>query len=277
MSTQEKPKNYYKTKEHLASIKHISHPYLNRNDEVSGRIYFAFGDVHGEFDMMMDALENAGFDILNDDHHIISLGDSFDRGRQNLAVYQFLMWMISKKRLVSILGNHDTFLQEFIDHNRLMFDFNTRHNGLDRTIGEFADVNHWEVRKYDMRTLNGKAQHLNIRKFLSHTVPYFELGQFIFTHAGMTEVDDGAWEINNWAQTPAFVKNYRIFGRTHVFGHWGAFKLEDKGVETWEGMPFIHKYGGFIGLDAWCGISKHILVAKFAKVDGDWELVSIDV
>ena len=84
MLTQDKPKNYYKTKEHLASIKHISHPYLNRNDKVSGRIYFAFGDVHGEFDMMMDALENAGFDILNDDHHIISLGDSFDRGRQNL-------------------------------------------------------------------------------------------------------------------------------------------------------------------------------------------------
>ena len=49
-----------------------------------------------------------------------------------------------------------------------MLDFNTRHNGLDRTIGEgeFADVNHWEVRKYDIRTLAAKAQHLNIRKFL---------------------------------------------------------------------------------------------------------------
>ena len=52
--------------------------------------YFIFSDVHGFYDELMLALNNAGFDKDNPEHIIISLGDLLDRGPKPLQCLQFV-------------------------------------------------------------------------------------------------------------------------------------------------------------------------------------------
>ena len=42
--------------------------------------YFVCGDVHSFYTYLKEALDNAGFDLNNDDHVFVSCGDLFDRG-----------------------------------------------------------------------------------------------------------------------------------------------------------------------------------------------------
>lgn len=41
---------------------------------------FCISDVHGFYNEMREALDNAGFDPNNEEHWLISLGDIWDRG-----------------------------------------------------------------------------------------------------------------------------------------------------------------------------------------------------
>ena len=42
--------------------------------------FFVVSDVHGFYDELLNALDDAGFDSENTDHYLISCGDNFDRG-----------------------------------------------------------------------------------------------------------------------------------------------------------------------------------------------------
>jgi serine/threonine protein phosphatase 1 len=52
--------------------------------------YFVFSDIHGHYQLLINELKKAGFDINNDNHMLISIGDNFDRGKENIEVYQYL-------------------------------------------------------------------------------------------------------------------------------------------------------------------------------------------
>ena len=49
---------------------------------------FAVSDIHNEYDALIDALNEAGFDENNPDHLLVSIGDAFDRGPSAIAVYE---------------------------------------------------------------------------------------------------------------------------------------------------------------------------------------------
>lgn len=51
---------------------------------------FAVSDVHGYFEQMKNALDEAGYECENDAHLLVCCGDYFDRGSENLKVLQFL-------------------------------------------------------------------------------------------------------------------------------------------------------------------------------------------
>lgn len=271
---------YYTRLDKISKITHIAHPLLNKDGvKTIGDVYFVFGDVHGEYDMMMDALDRAGFDILNPFHNILSLGDNFDRGKQNLRVYEFLMWMLKEKRVKLIQGNHDDFFADVYLDNEESVQFNLRYNGFERTLGEFTGIDHWKVRKASLARMRTDLNRHKMKDYLGAMVHQVQLGRYSFTHAGYAHVN-GTWELSNWARTDHFVKYYRTFGRTEVFGHWGAFKLYPESQKVEPGMPYLSDYGGFIGLDAWCGVSGHVLVAKFGVPEGakhgeDYELLLI--
>lgn len=65
---------------------------------------FFIGDIHGEHDMMMDALRLAGY---TEKDYVFGVGDLIDRGPQNLQV---LATFLYNPRFHSVRGNHDEFM-----------------------------------------------------------------------------------------------------------------------------------------------------------------------
>lgn len=65
-----------------------------------GKVY-AVGDIHGCYDLLMNCLDQIGFNFKSD--LLIAVGDLVDRGHQNIQCVELL----SKPWFVSVLGNHE--------------------------------------------------------------------------------------------------------------------------------------------------------------------------
>lgn len=60
------------------------------------------GDLHGQYDVLMTAQDNAGFDPNID--RLFLLGDLIDRGPQSA---ELLSWVLEADRVHSVIGNHE--------------------------------------------------------------------------------------------------------------------------------------------------------------------------
>lgn len=68
--------------------------------EIKGKLY-AVGDIHGCYNLLMNRLNEIGFDFEND--LLVAVGDLVDRGAQNIECIELL----SKPWFASIRGNHE--------------------------------------------------------------------------------------------------------------------------------------------------------------------------
>ena len=59
--------------------------------------YYVLSDVHGYYDEMISALENAGFFKETEPHKVILCGDMMDRGQGALKVQEFLWSSFERK------------------------------------------------------------------------------------------------------------------------------------------------------------------------------------
>ena len=112
--------------------------------------HFVVSDVHGYYDKMKAALAWAGFDENNENHTLITAGDMFDRGPQSKEIFEYLT---SLERVVSIHGNHDGFLIDFLNNpegHTAYFNFTRK--GMWATIASFMG--------YDVPTTNKEANKL---------------------------------------------------------------------------------------------------------------------
>ena len=114
------------------------------------KTYFNVSDIHGEYKSLIEALDAAGYDKNNENHWLISAGDLFDRGFQNVEVYEFFK---NTDRKLMILGNHDEFLLDFLNGAMSDFEWNCEYNGLWETLQSFAGLpathtwHYWAERK----------------------------------------------------------------------------------------------------------------------------------
>ena len=70
---------------------------------------FIVGDIHARFDLLRDVLDKSGF---NEDEDILySVGDLADRGDKPVETLFFLMTL---RDFRPVLGNHDTWLEEYL-------------------------------------------------------------------------------------------------------------------------------------------------------------------
>ena len=76
---------------------------------------YAIGDIHGQFEMMADALEWIEADG-GADARVVFLGDYVDRGPDSFRVLEMLCRGIDEGRdWIPLLGNHDRMFRRFLD------------------------------------------------------------------------------------------------------------------------------------------------------------------
>lgn len=137
--------------------------------------YFCVSDVHSNYDALMEALSNAGFDANNSEHHFISLGDLLDRGKQPLECIRFVN---NLPRKTLIRGNHEDLFDDVMARGYFLYhDFS---NGTYNTFLDLSSDNTNPESIQDMIiSINQNEEYNTYRNSL---VNYAEIGNYILVH-----------------------------------------------------------------------------------------------
>ena len=252
--------------------------------------YFVCSDIHSFYDEWMEALDKAGFERNNPDHHIILCGDLLDRGDKTLECLEFVCDLIDENRIICIMGNHETLLYDLGIYSHGWFSSADKHNGTDKTVYALAKGD--PLNMSENVAINRALTHPLWQKYFDECDKhwYYETDHYIFVHSWVANYSDWKdldnlyvrkewwnsavwgnpfkkWEYNNYSG---------IGGKTVVFGHWNTswawkhYRGYDKEylniIETmWtdsEGIIHptvcydIFEDNGIIGLDA-CTVVSH--------------------
>lgn len=137
---------------------------------------FVVSDVHGHCTPLLQALADAGFDANNKQHTFVSLGDLFDRGRENAAVFAFVKGL---QRKILIRGNHEDMLLDALQ--RGFIDGTNVYNGTDVTLDELLGAGAVDQDgRFDTAAHADKIS--EITSFVSGMRDYYEYGSYVLTH-----------------------------------------------------------------------------------------------
>ena len=98
--------------------------------------YFIASDIHGFYDEWMKALDEKGFDIENEDHIIVVLGDLLDRGPGVVKCLEFVNGLKPERKIL-IRGNHEDLMEEAM--LRGYFKQHDLHNRTHRSCYQIVD------------------------------------------------------------------------------------------------------------------------------------------
>jgi Calcineurin-like phosphoesterase len=199
-----------------------------------GRI-LAVGDIHGSYDKLIRLMEKVELDPEKD--VLIFLGDYIDRGNQSKEVVNYLIQLKEQFRsAVFLLGNHEQMLLDYLrgDQNS-PFLINGGQKTLDSYFGKGRRPPHLAPDPIF------PSEHLDFFKSL---VPYYELEDYIFVHAGLREgiplEKQDLFDLL-WIREDFYFSKFS-FGKTIVFGHTPfpqPFKLNQKiGIDTGAGFGY---------------------------------------
>lgn len=230
--------------------------------------FYVISDVHGFYDEMREALDNAGFDPNDENSWLVVCGDCFDRGPKPIEVMRYLMGL---PRKVLVKGNHEQLLVDCCERGEAWS--HDISNGTADTIWKFGE-GHQLSDFADCCTKTLARTHV----FLDSMVDYFETKNYIFVHAWVPlicndtfppyytknrkfekmdnwrEANKMQWEDARWGNPFDLAKRGLLPDKTLVFGHWhcstGWAKLEGRS-EFGDDAKFDPFYGdGFISIDA---------------------------
>lgn len=197
--------------------------------------YFIVADVHGFYDELEIALNNAGWTNA-EDQCFVSLGDLCDRGKDTIKVLQFVNSLPSERKIL-IRGNHEDLMQDAIQRGYfLMHDI---HNGTFRTAQDIAIYENLVLKteKIDENNegeiLQAVANSTLWNTYLDSTVDYAEDKNNIFVHGWIpckpdSYTKDPSWRSSKaqWSKARwingmlAWKRGVRIKGKTIWCGHW---------------------------------------------------------
>lgn len=225
---------------------------------------FVVSDVHGYFDEMKKALDEAGFDPENENHWLITCGDNFDRGPKPASVMKYLM---NLPRKILVRGNHEQLFQDLCERE-FPYSYDNS-NGTTRTV--------WQLGLSDDFPECCNMALKRVKPFFDEMVNYFETKNHIFVHswipkkrqfefnpdwrnATQKEWDDAMW-VNPFDMAACGLNQT---GKTIVFGHWHCstgWAHSEGRSEFGEDAKFDPYYGDrFISIDACTAYSGKINV-----------------
>ena len=187
--------------------------------------YFVCGDVHSFYTYLKEALDNAGFDLNNDDHVFVSCGDLFDRGNETLECLNFVNSLPDNRKIL-IRGNHEDLLEDCLKKKTVTYtDF---HNGTLNTIMQIvglSETSFWFMSKEELSScFDDVSNNKDLQKYFDSLVDYKEVGDYMFVHGWFplsSNWDESAWKIARWCNGIAYwFNNERMPNKTVVCGHW---------------------------------------------------------
>lgn len=212
--------------------------------------YIVCSDIHGYYDVWMDALKKVKFDPKND--FLVVLGDLLDRGNKPLQCLKFVNSLPNK---ILIRGNHEDLIEDAL--KRGIFLPHDYHNGTASTITDLGcdGLTHL-TSAFDV--FKRCRKHTELQKYLNSVVDYAGVGDYIFVHGWIPTKSN--WESGNWKDArwrngmEEWAKGRALNGKTICCGHyhtsWGHHYLHDECSEFGKDAkfePFVDK--GIVALD----------------------------
>ena len=187
-------------------------------------------DIHGFYNQMKSALDEAGFDPTNENHVFVSLGDLLDRGRQPLECLKFVNALPNK---VLVKGNHEDLMLDLL--KRRDYYSHDIHNGTVRTLEDVTHIGHYDLSVEDAYTKF--ETHPEWQKYINSCVDYYETKNNIFVHGWIPckkiqKMDGTYFEYEPDWRTKSFADcrwypgwnlwedNIKEPGKTIFCGHW---------------------------------------------------------
>ena len=237
---------------------------------------FVMSDVHSYFEEMAEALHKNGFEMDNEDHHILICGDLFDRGPDAVRLFEFVKDMAEKDRLIYVCGNHEELLFDCANEIRRGRGVSRHHisNGTFDTICQFTGMSKYDLCFGPLDKAEYEKKMMPVLDFINlNAVDYAEAGDYIFVHGWVPcdltlgkvaddwDLSTADWDSAKWINgMHAWAKGAKLPGKTIVCGHfhssWGHSHLHldrkefpQKNREDWQKSfePFVDE--GIIAID----------------------------
>jgi serine/threonine protein phosphatase 1 len=211
---------------------------MNMGDSMK---YYIISDIHSFYNEMIKSLQKSGFDSSNSNHHLLVLGDLFDRGPGTIEVLEYLFELHEKGICTIIVGNHDVFLLELIEEKYNSTLFNIRHNGHGHTLYQLTGI---EPIKDNLQDIRSKilVDFPYLYDWISSFPLYLEIEDYVFVHGGI-DGSNKEWKKNKCRRDFVWGKEYelpRIPTKTVVCGHTRVATIRTK-TSDFESLYLLEK------------------------------------
>ena len=170
---------------------------------------FAIGDVHGCADELAELIDQLP---LRSTSTVVFLGDYIDRGEKSREVVDHILALRERCRVVTLKGNHEQMLQEFLAAPTSWLGARFVLNGGSATLASYGN----EIGEYDFP--RDHQEFFNELEFFHQTTNHF------FVHAGVPDVQleriepREHWHDLLWIRAP-FLRSAFPWSKTIVHGH----------------------------------------------------------
>lgn len=170
---------------------------------------FCVSDIHGFYDELREALDDAGFDPNDENVWLVVCGDVWDRGPKPEEVMRYLM---SLPRKILIKGNHEQLLVECCE--RGYPGSHDMSNGTFGTINELGGAGSgYAFDECCIRTL------ARTHAFLDSMVNYFETKNYVFCH--------GFIPVNCNDNLPPYYRRNRAYSKMENWRDANQYQWDD--------------------------------------------------
>ena len=243
--------------------------------------YFVFSDVHGDYEALRDALEEAKYNPQSRDNVLLSLGDNFGRAdlspesTESLKIYEYLISSEHTNAPICLYGNHEDIFYKMLKRGTITA--TDVQNGEVKTLASFSGLTEMGAYVFAEGCCS-RIRRLPVYSWLKSLPFYYETPNYIFMHGWLPNRDGWTgnfrrasrkiWVGASWAHTEReiekFVSRYpKGMKKILVFGHWGTYRLREHFPDGGVGHDIWHnEKSKLIGLDTTTVLSHRVNVLR---------------
>ncbi|MCF7924611.1 MAG: fructose-bisphosphatase class III [Candidatus Izimaplasma sp.] len=234
--------------------------------------YFVISDIHAHYDALVNSLNKYEFNRNDEFHHLLILGDLFDRGKHSKQVLEYVYQLYKDNKATILLGNHDGFLLDFLKGDDSQVMFNAYYNGFDETLYSLSGIKLMSNNMTEIReSINKRYPYL--LDWLESFPLYLEIDDYIFVHGGI----DGS--VKNWKKLLTrrdLTWSYEfelppVPGKTVVAGHTRIPTIKYKNVNYHKLFKKKPKAFDILYLD------NKILIDRFVEVTNELNVLILEL